>query len=233
MEESQRDHITYAALWTIKVSASNLFLRVLSSCHCHTRTRDEGSSQKSRYSGFYVNISRALICGNSVSISGVSMLHRSFLPSSIMGLLETSYQILAALFFGFILFKQLKIPRRGNPKGLPLPPGPKGYPLIGSLFDMPINKPWLVYDKWSKTYGKSMIIVSIPFQRLSLFIGDMIYFKVLGLHFLILSSIERTTDLLEKRSSNYSDRMRLPMLLELYVSDSLHLSLVIRKLVSE
>jgi cytochrome P450 len=51
----------------------------------------------------------------------------------------------------------------------------------------------------------------------------MIYFNVLGQHFLILSSFERTSDLLEKRSSNYSDRMRLPMLCELYVSDSLHL----------
>ena len=50
----------------------------------------------------------------------------------------------------------------------------------------------------------------------------MIYFNVLGHHFLVLSSFERTIDLFEKRSSNYSDRMRLPMLLELYVSDSLH-----------
>ena len=51
----------------------------------------------------------------------------------------------------------------------------------------------------------------------------MIYFNVLGQHYLILCSLERTADLLEKRSSNYSDRMRLPMLVELYVSDSLHL----------
>ena len=141
-----------------------------------------------------------------------------------MGLLETySYQILAVLFFGITIFGQLKKSKRGNPNGLPLPPGPKGYPLIGSLFDMPIDKPWLVYDEWSKTYGKSTIIVSILFQRFSFLIGDMIYFKALGHQFLILNSFERTTDLLEKRSSNYSDRPRLPMLLEVYVSDSLHL----------
>ena len=50
----------------------------------------------------------------------------------------------------------------------------------------------------------------------------MVYFNVLGQDFLILGSLERTTDLLEKRSSNYSDRPRLPMLLELYVSHSLY-----------
>ena len=51
----------------------------------------------------------------------------------------------------------------------------------------------------------------------------MIYFNVLGQDFLILSSLKQITDLFEKRSSNYSDRPRLPMVLELYVSHSLHL----------
>ena len=39
-------------------------------------------------------------------------------------------------------------------------------------------------------------------------VGDMIYFKVLGQHFLILCSLEQTTDLSEKRSSNYSTTMK-------------------------
>jgi hypothetical protein len=88
-----------------------------------------------------------------------------------MGLLETySYQILAALFFGCILLsRQLKKSISDNPKGLPLPPGPKGYPLIGSLFDMPIDKPWLVYDDWRKTYGKSLIVDSFLSPRFSFF----------------------------------------------------------------
>ena len=50
----------------------------------------------------------------------------------------------------------------------------------------------------------------------------MVYFNVLGKHFLVLGSLRRVSDLLEQRSSNYSDRMQIPML-ELYVSDSFHL----------
>jgi hypothetical protein len=79
------------------------------------------------------------------------------------GVLETYfYQTLAALIFGFVLlFRQLKrsTRRSGNPNGLPLPPGPKGYPLIGNFFDMPIDKPWLVYDEWCKIYGMSSIVI--------------------------------------------------------------------------
>jgi hypothetical protein len=46
----------------------------------------------------------------------------------------------------------------------------------------------------------------------------MIYFKVLGHSFLILGSLERTYDLFERRSSNYSDRPHLVMLNELFVN---------------
>lgn len=53
-----------------------------------------------------------------------------------------------------------------NPRGLPLPPGPKGYPIIGNLFDFPTHKPWLVYDQWSKTYGQ--LVHSPPFKIVDL-----------------------------------------------------------------
>ena len=46
----------------------------------------------------------------------------------------------------------------------------------------------------------------------------MIYLNVLGQHFIILCSLKVITDLFEKRSSNYSDRKHMTMLIELYVS---------------
>ncbi|KAF9479115.1 cytochrome P450 [Pholiota conissans] len=106
------------------------------------------------------------------------------------------YTSLSALLVILVTKRRIDYWRR-NPRNLPLPPGPKGYPLIGNLFDAPIEKPWLVYNEWAKVYG------------------DMIYFEVLGQRFLILNSLEKIEDLFEKRSFNYSDRMRMPMVLEL------------------
>lgn len=38
---------------------------------------------------------------------------------------------------------------------VPLPPGPRGLPLIGSLLQLPRNKEWLQYNEWAKEYGMS------------------------------------------------------------------------------
>uniref|UniRef100_A0A8H7Y934 O-methylsterigmatocystin oxidoreductase n=1 Tax=Psilocybe cubensis TaxID=181762 RepID=A0A8H7Y934_PSICU len=107
--------------------------------------------------------------------------------------------IAAALGYVFVVRGVWNKSRKRNPNNLPLPPGPKGYPIIGNLFDVPqpVNNPHIVYDQWFKKYG------------------DMIYVEVLGQSLLILGSLQRANDLLDKRSSNYSDRMRMPMILEL------------------
>ena len=90
----------------------------------------------------------------------------SSVDSSIIGLLGINpYYKLAALFFVvMILFRLLKKGGDGNSNGLPLPPGPKGYPLIGNLLDMPLHKPWLAYDEWRRTYGKTFTIISLSPQ---------------------------------------------------------------------
>lgn len=34
-----------------------------------------------------------------------------------------------------------------------LPPGPKGWPLLGNLWSMPKNFDWLTYQKWGRELG--------------------------------------------------------------------------------
>lgn len=33
------------------------------------------------------------------------------------------------------------------------PPGPPGWPILGNMLDLPVNKHWLQYDSWTKQYG--------------------------------------------------------------------------------
>ncbi|PCH34102.1 cytochrome P450, partial [Wolfiporia cocos MD-104 SS10] len=72
-----------------------------------------------------------------------------------------------------------------------LPPGPAPLPIIGNTLHIPQVHPWLTYSKWAKTYG------------------DLIHLDVLGQSIIVINSSEIANDLLDKRSSKYSDRPRL------------------------
>lgn len=75
---------------------------------------------------------------------------------------------------------------------MPLPPGPRGLPLIGSVFDVNLAEPWLTYEEWGKQYG------------------DIVHAKLLGKDLIILNSERIARELLEQRSTIYSDRPHIP-----------------------
>ncbi|KAF8884193.1 cytochrome P450 [Infundibulicybe gibba] len=108
-----------------------------------------------------------------------------------------AYILLTGVVLALVFLRYLNNNRSANPNKLPYPPGPKGLPFIGSLFDAPTEKQWLIYMEWAKTYG------------------DIIHFKIFNQSFVILNSLERTTDLFDKRSSALSSRPPLPMLIDL------------------
>ncbi|KAI0034565.1 cytochrome P450 [Vararia minispora EC-137] len=75
------------------------------------------------------------------------------------------------------------------------PPGPKPLPFLGNIFDIPTEKYWVVYNEWSKEYNSELISV-----------------RAFGQLTIIINSARAARELLGRRSSNYSDKPRLPML---------------------
>jgi hypothetical protein len=58
---------------------------------------------------------------------------------------ESIYVLVAILSVAFLVHR-----RRA---ALPLPPGPRGWPLIDNLFDWPFESAWIPFAEWSKLFG--------------------------------------------------------------------------------
>jgi len=110
-------------------------------------------------------------------------------PSHPTMLTSTTWLDLCLAGVGLYLVKQLVTKK--NPA--PFPPGPKGLPLLGNLADMPSVKPWLTFTEWGQKYG------------------DISHAEVLGQHIIILNNVKTAVELLDKKSSSYSDRPVFPM----------------------
>ncbi|KAJ3964513.1 cytochrome P450 [Lentinula raphanica] len=100
----------------------------------------------------------------------------------------------------FILISSTKLLSKGQSG--PLPPGPKGWPIIGNIFDIPAEYPWKVYRRWGQQFDSEIITLKLP-----------------GPPLLVLNSAKAADELLIKRSAIYSDRPRMVMLNELVHAD--------------
>ncbi|KAH6915204.1 cytochrome P450 [Coprinopsis sp. MPI-PUGE-AT-0042] len=100
------------------------------------------------------------------------------------------YYVLFAAVLMLLLLLRRFISLRGQPS---LPPGPRGLPLIGNLLDMPSEQEWFTFAHWGEQYG------------------DICSVTVFGQPLVILNSAKAAWDMLDKKSSIYSDRPVLEM----------------------
>ncbi|KAF9002155.1 cytochrome P450 [Cyathus striatus] len=73
---------------------------------------------------------------------------------------------------------------------LPYPPGPPAQRILGHLGIMPSSNQEVVFREWSRLYG------------------DIIYLHIPGRSYLVLNSLKVASEILDKRSGIYSDRMK-------------------------
>jgi len=61
---------------------------------------------------------------------------------------------LGLVFLGFLIIRRLLRPRLS----VPLPPGPRQWPLLGNLLAMPSSKEWLTFASWGEKWGRCTIL---------------------------------------------------------------------------
>ena len=106
------------------------------------------------------------------------------------------------LFFAYSYVQD----KKRNPAGLPYPPGPKGYPIIGNLFDIPnafIYKRFRELSRELSEYRDLLLRRSNESLRVD---SDIIHLQVFSFHLIVCNTRVVADDLLDKRSSIYSDR---------------------------
>ncbi|KAI1422341.1 cytochrome protein [Xylaria sp. FL1777] len=108
--------------------------------------------------------------------------------------METAATLLrGSLLVVLLLVGVVLIPTARKTKRGPLPPGPKGWPVVGNVKDLPQGgvREWEHWLKHKDLYGPISSVTAM------------------GTTIILLHSHELTSELFEKRSANYSSRTRL------------------------
>ena len=128
---------------------------------------------------------------------------------------------LASLALSILWIRQLL----GGKSSLPLPPSPKGLPVLGNLLDLAGDEVYVKCRDWSRQFGMPLSMVAFPADRVSASTAgdDIISLNVLGNTMIVVNSLKAVSDIFDKRGSNYSDRPDMPMIVDLYaVTDPLN-----------
>ncbi|KAF5325955.1 hypothetical protein D9611_000766 [Ephemerocybe angulata] len=112
-----------------------------------------------------------------------------------MSLPSASNVVLASTVVGAVYFAYRAITRTPSPGHLP--PGPKPLPFLGNALQMPTSNHPQTFREWASVYG------------------DIVYVRIFGQPMVIIDSLQAARDLLDKRSSIYSDRPRFVLFSEL------------------
>ncbi|EKM55880.1 uncharacterized protein PHACADRAFT_209392 [Phanerochaete carnosa HHB-10118-sp] len=99
---------------------------------------------------------------------------------------------LSGLAAAWVVFAAWTRPRRRYP------PGPKGLPVLGNIFDVPLENGWLVFRDWAHRYG-----------------SDIVHVEALGKHVCVVNSAKAAKDLFDGRPHIYSDKEQSVMAQEL------------------
>ncbi|KAF9464583.1 cytochrome P450 [Collybia nuda] len=75
----------------------------------------------------------------------------------------------------------------------PLPPGPRGLPLLGNALHLPPSRPWETFAQWGKIYG------------------GILYLNAFGKSIVVLNDVNYAFDILDKKSRIYNDRPKMMM----------------------
>ncbi|OCH85714.1 cytochrome P450 [Obba rivulosa] len=121
-----------------------------------------------------------------------------------------------AIFVATVLLVKwlYKRTRSSSISGLPIPPGPPRLPVLGNYFDVPRDRPAQTYLQMGQRLGNSQCRPT--FWHVDCRAGsDVICLKTMGTHIVVLNSLAAIDELLEKRSSIYSDRPYSLMLCDL------------------
>ena len=102
------------------------------------------------------------------------------------------------------------VQRRRRKARLPYPPGPKGYPVIGNVLDIPQDVPlWGVLMQMAEKYSEWITFAAYVCELTPAYTdSDVLHLNLLGTDHIMLNSSEAISDLLDKRSAIYSGRVR-------------------------